>query len=147
MQSRSDPQNNVIFRIAPIHDPIRQKPVYLGIKLKILRPVYMVAYSMVLQKSAIYTRIFVGFLSKIRRTNFIPWNGIFHHVNAPLSGESRPCIIITFIWSSHLPNIHQYFVTQFLACYRTWSWSPRRRWRGTTAAEEEEGTGARFTNV
>jgi hypothetical protein len=25
-QSRSDPQNNVIFRIAPIHDPIRQKP-------------------------------------------------------------------------------------------------------------------------
>jgi hypothetical protein len=26
MQSRSDPQNNVIFRIASIHDPIRQKP-------------------------------------------------------------------------------------------------------------------------
>jgi hypothetical protein len=28
MRSRSDPQNNVIFRIAPIHDPIRQKPGY-----------------------------------------------------------------------------------------------------------------------
>jgi hypothetical protein len=27
MQSRSDPQNNVISRMAPIHDPIRQKPV------------------------------------------------------------------------------------------------------------------------
>jgi hypothetical protein len=27
MRSRSDPQNNWIFRIAPIHDPIRQKPV------------------------------------------------------------------------------------------------------------------------
>jgi hypothetical protein len=26
IRSRSDPQNNVIFRIAPIHDPIRQKP-------------------------------------------------------------------------------------------------------------------------
>jgi hypothetical protein len=26
MRSRSDPQNNVIFGIAPIHDPIRQKP-------------------------------------------------------------------------------------------------------------------------
>jgi hypothetical protein len=26
MQSRSDPQNNVIFRITPIHNPIRQKP-------------------------------------------------------------------------------------------------------------------------
>jgi hypothetical protein len=26
MRSRSGPQNNVIFRIAPIHDPIRQKP-------------------------------------------------------------------------------------------------------------------------
>jgi hypothetical protein len=33
MRSRFDPQNNVIFRIAPIHDPIRQlpgdKPAYL----------------------------------------------------------------------------------------------------------------------
>jgi hypothetical protein len=28
MRSRSDPQTNVIFRIAPIHDPIRQKPGY-----------------------------------------------------------------------------------------------------------------------
>jgi hypothetical protein len=28
MQSRSDPQNNVIFRIAPIHDPIRHKPAF-----------------------------------------------------------------------------------------------------------------------
>jgi hypothetical protein len=27
MRSRSDPQNNVIVRIAPIHDPIRQKHV------------------------------------------------------------------------------------------------------------------------
>jgi hypothetical protein len=26
MRSKSDPQNNVIFRIAPIHNPIRQKP-------------------------------------------------------------------------------------------------------------------------
>jgi hypothetical protein len=26
MQSRSNPQNNVIVRIAPIHDPIRKKP-------------------------------------------------------------------------------------------------------------------------
>jgi hypothetical protein len=26
MRSRSDPQNILIFRIAPIHDPIRQKP-------------------------------------------------------------------------------------------------------------------------
>jgi hypothetical protein len=26
MRSRSDPQNNGIFRIAPIHDPIRRKP-------------------------------------------------------------------------------------------------------------------------
>jgi hypothetical protein len=26
MRSRSDPQNNLILRIAPIHDPIRQKP-------------------------------------------------------------------------------------------------------------------------
>jgi hypothetical protein len=26
IRSRSDPQNNGIFRIAPIHDPIRQKP-------------------------------------------------------------------------------------------------------------------------
>jgi hypothetical protein len=28
MRSRSDPQNNVIFRIAPIPDPIRQKPAF-----------------------------------------------------------------------------------------------------------------------
>jgi hypothetical protein len=29
MRSRSDPQNNLIFRIAPpIHGPIRQKPGY-----------------------------------------------------------------------------------------------------------------------
>jgi hypothetical protein len=26
MRSRSDPQNNVMFRIAPMHDQIRQKP-------------------------------------------------------------------------------------------------------------------------
>jgi hypothetical protein len=29
MRSRSDPPNNVIFRIAPIHDPIRQKPALI----------------------------------------------------------------------------------------------------------------------
>jgi hypothetical protein len=29
MRSRSDPQNNMIFRIAPIHNPIRQKPAHL----------------------------------------------------------------------------------------------------------------------
>jgi hypothetical protein len=28
MRSRSDPQNMVIFRIAAIHDPIRQKPAF-----------------------------------------------------------------------------------------------------------------------
>jgi hypothetical protein len=30
MRSRSDPPNNVILRIAPIHDPIRQKPAEGG---------------------------------------------------------------------------------------------------------------------
>jgi hypothetical protein len=30
MRSRSDPLNNVIFRIAPIHDPICHKPEYAG---------------------------------------------------------------------------------------------------------------------
>jgi hypothetical protein len=30
MRSRSDPQNNVIFWIAPIHDPIRQKLGYFS---------------------------------------------------------------------------------------------------------------------
>jgi hypothetical protein len=35
MRSRSNPQNNGIFRIAPIHDPIRQKPAeYNTTKIK-----------------------------------------------------------------------------------------------------------------